>query len=1413
MFDLGNFLSNIFVPTNTNVPTNININVPVPGAQLQGGVETTNIIGSPVNDINHVTNQILSNPIQTDIPIDINAIKREAETNSLPEDTQHENSTAYPLPVIPTSETTGSDSRPEESSNLEPDPQPEVSASDPKEAGALDENPTFEPVLKQQGQWVSQPLTPEEAVLPDPNTPYKLYVSAQETVQAEYATAYQEAQKELDALEKEGLFSSETIREIKRQLPSPKEWGESLKNGTNVGGWITNAVGVLSDPQLYFSQNLATYDAAVTSTNQQILQNNAILQEWIDEGKRHKVAVDELLKEFDPTAANSTQYKAFTKAVIDEGNVHGQTIGKILAEYYPAAPDIDDYPLTLSEKFNHLFGVDPKYATDAKKLGHIKALRLSLQKIDALTTCGKVLQSLNVGATLGGIGVDIIENWDEIAHAFTVDGDLKSRFSQKTWDTINTDLIDGVILGIDVVASATLTPAGGLIVGLSLHGIGALLKTAYYKHEYGDQIDFEKTLLENLKLGNHEDFVLKQDQESSTDTEAYLKGYVQDVMLLGYAQEILLKGSVQEVLLQGKVNYVTNLDDHVEISPNSENGNLDATNFIVNCGSNTTVNSANGNATIINSGNDSSVFAGRGGNNLIYNDGADSVNISGGWGGNNTITVVDSQHVTISTSGTISLSSSKNVYLDPGSYSTKIYGFDFLSDTLEVFNPSSIRETVGNDLVVNNLVSNVTLVGCASIPSELFNIVGMPQAQEVELWEPVKTIENSNSRVSIQGDTGGGWFGESKKDSIVNNGYDVTISAGEDKDTVIAHDKALIFAGNENDKIIFDSEYDSSATLNGENGDDTITLVHGMKVLVNGGADKDTITDTSKGFNNTLNGGSDSDLIISKSDDNVIDGGAGSDTIKSFGDFASIYASDGDKIYLLGGEKSTVTISDGDNFIYNDKNSDRNTFVVTTDSSNNTISGLTKNSTLEFVDHFTRETVDGNPVFKTSNGSTTLIYSSNDFNLLGTEETTPEWSLNGNVATYGTNRNTIFTLTNVKNTNSISVDGMTVTLKAANLNKKTVSISDNDYTLKLADDVKAPVKTAASWSKVSSGKATYTFASTTTGYSLKDNKITYTKAVAPKSFTLSGIKSTSGIKVDGMTVTLKAANLNKKTVSISDNDYTLKLADDVSNPVKAKAGWIKDSKNKATYVSASTTAGYTLKNNVIKYTKATKATELVTLNGIAETLENPEDDVVTLKAKNFSKELSITSNSGQYIFEVESGQYKGKTLTSSNSVDTINSSGKNLVINSNAGDDEITSTGKNSSVYSGSGDDNIWISDGIAHGGSGNDVIVAMSGKNSLWGDAGDDLLYGGSGCDVFIYKPNEGIDTIFDYDYENGDMLQILKSDGSSSGSFTKATFSDGELKLAINGGGQVTFEDVSAGDKFNINGKTYKISDKTLK
>lgn len=126
----------------------------------------------------------------------------------------------------------------------------------------------------------------------------------------------------------------------------------------------------------------------------------------------------------------------------------------------------------------------------------------------------------------------------------------------------------------------------------------------------------------------------------------------------------------------------------------------------------------------------------------------------------------------------------------------------------------------------------------------------------------------------------------------------------------------------------------------------------------------------------------------------------------------------------------------------------------------------------------------------------------------------------------------------------MSLSDKTVTVANASLNQGTVTIS-NGYTLALANDVTKTETTAAHW-ELSGTTATYKNAKTTAGYSLADNKITYTKASGGETLvTVTGVKSSKGISLSGKKVTISKSALNQETVTVSD-DYTLALADDAT---------------------------------------------------------------------------------------------------------------------------------------------------------------------------------------------------------------------------------------------------------------------------
>ena len=171
------------------------------------------------------------------------------------------------------------------------------------------------------------------------------------------------------------------------------------------------------------------------------------------------------------------------------------------------------------------------------------------------------------------------------------------------------------------------------------------------------------------------------------------------------------------------------------------------------------------------------------------------------------------------------------------------------------------------------------------------------------------------------------------------------------------------------------------------------------------------------------------------------------------------------------------------------------------------------------------------------------------------------------------------------------------------------------------------------------------------------------------------------------------------------------------------------------------------------------------------------------------------------------GDEDNDTLSGGAGNDTLYGGAGNDSLVGDAGKDKLYGNDGNDSLYGGSGNDSLAGGNGDDYlsGGSGNDKLFGNAGNDTLWGGTGNDTLYGGEGVDTFIYKPNEGTDTILDY--QSGELLQITDS------TFKNAVFSSKTLTLTINGGGSIIFKNVTSSTEFNINNQTYHVSGSTIK
>ena len=400
----------------------------------------------------------------------------------------------------------------------------------------------------QQGEWVSPPQTPGEAVPVNPNTPYQLYVSnipeaqeaiskAQEKLQDEYTEVYQEKNQALDALESdpESGVSSEIIQEIRNQTLTPKEFGELLKNMGTESNYLSVVGEVLAADFLAPSEDYEKIYTELLETGHQIKANKATVQDWVAEGQRHESEVKGIIENYNPQSANAEQYKAFIKAVRDEGKAHGQTIGKIISEGFAPVSDVDGYQMTAAEK-------SILDSADSAKSGRLNALKKTVIKECAIKNFARNLGAVATVASVAGTAVSINSDIKQYGAEWH---NGWNNMSQEARNALIVDSIDGTIAAIDVVVACTLTPVAGLVVGTGFQAIGALIKAGYYKTQYGDDFNFGKNFLKLLNPFDDGEIILEHNPQSA-DMDTFLEGYVQETVLQGYVREVMLQGYVQE---------------------------------------------------------------------------------------------------------------------------------------------------------------------------------------------------------------------------------------------------------------------------------------------------------------------------------------------------------------------------------------------------------------------------------------------------------------------------------------------------------------------------------------------------------------------------------------------------------------------------------------------------------------------------------------------------------------------------------------------------------------------------------------------------------------------------------------------------------------------------------------------------
>ena len=113
------------------------------------------------------------------------------------------------------------------------------------------------------------------------------------------------------------------------------------------------------------------------------------------------------------------------------------------------------------------------------------------------------------------------------------------------------------------------------------------------------------------------------------------------------------------------------------------------------------------------------------------------------------------------------------------------------------------------------------------------------------------------------------------------------------------------------------------------------------------------------------------------------------------------------------------------------------------------------------------------------------------------------------------------------------------------------------------------------------------------------------------------------------------------------------------------------------------------------------------------------------------------------------GQRNADQLNAGNGNDKLNGGGGNDTLNGDAGNDRLKGGSRDDLMNGSTGNDKLVgnAGDDTLNGGSGDDKLIGGGDNDRLSGGAGNDEMRGGMGADVFVFKDNQGADTITDFD------------------------------------------------------------------
>ena len=390
------------------------------------------------------------------------------------------------------------------------------------------------------------------------------------------------------------------------------------------------------------------------------------------------------------------------------------------------------------------------------------------------------------------------------------------------------------------------------------------------------------------------------------------------------------------------------------------------------------------------------------------------------------------------------------------------------------------------------------------------------------------------------------------------------------------------------------------------------------------------------------------------------------------------------------------------------------------------------------------------------------------------------------------------TVKGVESIDGLSLKDKVVTVAASSLNKKKVTLSGSGYTFKLADDdvPKTETKTA-SWD-LDGTTATYKSSYKTEGYSLAKNSksITYTAPTTAKNLaTIKGAASTNGLSVSGKKITLKKSALgNKVTISGS---YDFNFASDY----------------KTATITGSSKADTITTNGTKLSVNAGKGNDTIKVLGISTTVTGGAgDDSIISNGTGGNVFVYSNGDGNDFITNYIEGDKisikSGTAKISTNDTDVIFTIGKGKITVTDAADKIITYvdkngktqtypktvnvSGKTATILEAYSKDEFNVADygaaiqtidaaAVPHDIS----ITANKLMNNVIGGAGNDLIYGGDGANVYVYNDGDGYDTI--YNYGVGDKISIASGKVSSFTTKNETViFTVGKGKISVYGGAE---------------------------